>query len=151
MCGPTPQGVGGLKLSYKSYHYLWDRSHPARGGWIEMELPSLTSAIFSSHPARGGWIEIRRRSSHQAGDQVLPPTGPVDWNVVRGSGVTIGWRPIPYLVGFINSVPWTATKEVKRLRSLWTTDLVSCHKPGERTAEQSFWCPKDAADFGRGI
>ena len=34
--GPTPHGVGGLKLSCKCSSGDSGKSHPARGGWIEM-------------------------------------------------------------------------------------------------------------------
>ena len=36
-----------------------DKSHPARGGWIEMLITGWAYVLSrSSHPARGGWIEI---------------------------------------------------------------------------------------------
>ena len=33
-------------------------SHPARGGWIEINLKAEMVRRGMSHPARGGWIEI---------------------------------------------------------------------------------------------
>ena len=32
----TPQGVRGLKYCYSAYERAVDRSHPARGAWIEI-------------------------------------------------------------------------------------------------------------------
>ena len=37
---------------------LLGMSHPARGGWIEMEELHKLGLDDLSHPARGGWIEI---------------------------------------------------------------------------------------------
>ena len=37
-------------------------SHPARGAWIEILIRFVMSAQFWSHPARGAWIEIKRYS-----------------------------------------------------------------------------------------
>ena len=33
-------------------------SLPARGAWIEMEMPVCRAAVSASLPARGAWIEI---------------------------------------------------------------------------------------------
>ena len=33
-------------------------SRPARGGWIEITILTLTRNGISSRPARGGWIEM---------------------------------------------------------------------------------------------
>ena len=35
-----------------------NRSHPTRGGWIEIVTFAGSSCISESHPTRGGWIEI---------------------------------------------------------------------------------------------
>ena len=35
-----------------------DRSHPARGAWIEISANALLGFGLKSHPARGAWIEI---------------------------------------------------------------------------------------------
>ena len=35
-----------------------DRSHPARGAWIEIVLLRIQTCCAWSHPARGAWIEI---------------------------------------------------------------------------------------------
>ena len=35
------------------------KSHPARGGWIEIQQTEQQRMnTITSHPARGGWIEI---------------------------------------------------------------------------------------------
>ena len=35
-----------------------EKSHPTRGGWIEIMRRCGKSASGGSHPTRGGWIEI---------------------------------------------------------------------------------------------
>ena len=55
---PTPHGVGGLKCSPSLPCSIAGRSHPSRGGWIEMRYSVPDCAAPASHPSRGGWIEI---------------------------------------------------------------------------------------------
>ena len=59
--GRTPQGVRGLKSAHEDIRLQREKSHPARGAWIEI-IPSafVYGFIGSSHPARGAWIEISR-------------------------------------------------------------------------------------------
>ena len=38
--------------------FALDKSHPARGAWIEMSMILANCAVIWSHPARGAWIEI---------------------------------------------------------------------------------------------
>ena len=54
------------------------RSHPPRGGWIEMEIESVEELEHESHPPRGGWIEILYHPEDGPGNRVPPPTGWVD-------------------------------------------------------------------------
>ena len=79
--GRTPQGVRGLKYVVRRRKLHPHKSHPARGAWIEIIMPTvgyrrlcrrtpqgvrgLKSAcalplalVWPSHPARGAWIEI---------------------------------------------------------------------------------------------
>ena len=55
---PTPRGVGGLKSVDGDHPVLGVRSHPSRGGWIEISVMSPYPPVIESHPSRGGWIEI---------------------------------------------------------------------------------------------
>ena len=77
--GRTPLGARGLKLQDTSIKIDYEKSHPARGAWIEtkplnqiknlnsrtplgvrgLKLVPARHAIHSkeSHPARGAWIE----------------------------------------------------------------------------------------------
>ena len=56
--GPTPHGVGGLKYQILYRTRLHHRSHPSRGGWIEISKCCRCGRRAPSHPSRGGWIEI---------------------------------------------------------------------------------------------
>ena len=43
----------------RAYYFRYvEKSHPARGAWIEMALTTNMLAEIRSHPARGAWIEI---------------------------------------------------------------------------------------------
>ena len=54
--GPTPQGVGGLKLSAWYIRPRREPSHPARGGWIEIFVSAARSA-GAIVPPRKGWVD----------------------------------------------------------------------------------------------
>ena len=54
------------------------KSHPARGGWIEIQISSTLPLRMSSHPARGGWIEIVATPEKIALISVPPRKGWVD-------------------------------------------------------------------------
>ena len=54
------------------------RSHPARGGWIEMGMSGYCGASPASHPARGGWIEMDAIRPKNGTLCVPPRTGWVD-------------------------------------------------------------------------
>ena len=41
-------------------HLCKNKSHPARGAWIEIVLEPVVSNSAKSHPARGAWIEITK-------------------------------------------------------------------------------------------
>ncbi len=56
--GPTPHGVGGLKLLLLESWSWQTLSHPSRGGWIEIGNVTRKAPQLESHPSRGGWIEI---------------------------------------------------------------------------------------------
>ena len=47
-----------MKFSRGSPTYVYPRSLPARGVWIEMEVGESLFAHEESLPARGVWIEI---------------------------------------------------------------------------------------------
>ena len=54
----TPQGVRGLKYRLEMRSLIWDKSHPARGAWIEIQNAGAILGLYASHPARGAWIEM---------------------------------------------------------------------------------------------
>ena len=53
-------------------------SHPARGAWIEIEVPPIEGNVFVSHPARGAWIEIVFTELKSSAPVVAPRKGCVD-------------------------------------------------------------------------
>ena len=76
---PTPHGVGGLKYQYLRRPAQTRRSHPSRGGWIEIGLPlTALTVVRVSHPSRGGWIEIILFAVIILSASVPPLTGWVD-------------------------------------------------------------------------
>ena len=56
----TPQGVRGLKFISHRKAPTFQKSHPARGAWIEIGRFFCSYLEALSHPARGAWIEIGR-------------------------------------------------------------------------------------------
>ena len=54
--GPTPHGVGGLKLRRYALQTASGRSHPTRGGWIEILLISLRISLYLV-PPHTGWVD----------------------------------------------------------------------------------------------
>ena len=76
---PTPHGVGGLKFDKGVPLLSRTKSHPSRGGWIEIRCVRRAVNRWSpSHPSRGGWIEILGVKNEE-GEWVVPPlTGWVD-------------------------------------------------------------------------
>ena len=54
--GPTPHGVGGLKLIYRVNSGGTKASHPSRGGWIEMVMPPPKSVRLLVPPLTG-WVD----------------------------------------------------------------------------------------------
>ena len=54
------------------------KSHPTRGGWIEIAKDRRTLKEFGSHPTRGGWIEISLEGSASLSFFVPPHKGWVD-------------------------------------------------------------------------
>ena len=54
------------------------RSHPARGGWIEIPPVYHFRGVTKSHPARGGWIEMHMMFRVFARLVVPPRKGWVD-------------------------------------------------------------------------
>ena len=54
----TPHGVRGLKLRRLVEIRKVRLSHPTRGAWIEIFVPSSRYLDKKSHPTRGAWIEI---------------------------------------------------------------------------------------------
>ena len=71
----TPQGVRGLKYAVVVHHLHRLLSHPARGAWIEMTVPNLSTQLTGSHPARGAWIEIAVCARIQSGAPSHPARG----------------------------------------------------------------------------
>ena len=57
--GRTPHGVRGLKSIWDSVDAISGASHPSRGAWIEICVPSPHHIGGQSHPSRGAWIEIQ--------------------------------------------------------------------------------------------
>ena len=53
---PTPHGVGGLKYGLAVNAAKEDKSHPARGGWIEIK-ERLQEYEFAFVPPRTGWVD----------------------------------------------------------------------------------------------
>ena len=53
---PTPHGVGGLKSANSEPGLPPPRSHPARGGWIEI-LSSVVIPDGVTVPPRTGWVD----------------------------------------------------------------------------------------------
>ena len=48
-----------MKSGYDGVYFINQKSHPARGAWIEMDnMDAAVDAAKESHPARGAWIEI---------------------------------------------------------------------------------------------
>ena len=74
----TPQGVRGLKSEARHPAQRIVASHPARGAWIEIDLPVLAVCGKRSHPARGAWIEISEASAEIGLRIVAPRKGCVD-------------------------------------------------------------------------
>ena len=56
--GRAPQGARGLKFLRQRRGYRPERSRPARGAWVEIELPDEVIDAMLSRPARGAWVEI---------------------------------------------------------------------------------------------
>ena len=58
---------------------LSDKSHPARGAWIEIRN-YISEALYrkKSHPARGAWIEMRFCARMDGVEEVAPRKGCVD-------------------------------------------------------------------------
>ena len=67
-----------MKSEDEAHMSLYAKSHPARGGWIEIKAQRRTDERPGSHPARGGWIEIAQRSKSTATLFVPPREGWVD-------------------------------------------------------------------------
>ena len=77
--GPTPHGVGGLKSLPFSYRAMWYKSHPARGGWIEMTLISLSLTTVSGPTPHGvGGLKFSAAVIAVDAIPVPPRTGWVD-------------------------------------------------------------------------
>ena len=55
-----------------------NRSHPARGAWIEMRIQAKPRRSEESHPARGAWIEIYNATIEDLEYIVAPRKGCVD-------------------------------------------------------------------------
>ena len=75
-------------------------SHPSRGGWIEISIPRRKTLRNSkSHPSRGGWIEITAALWCNRGHLSHPSRG--GWIEIRGnSGAQHrGSSPTPHGVG----------------------------------------------------
>ena len=48
-----------MKFKLGAQNWRIFKSHPARGGWIEILIPTSPMSLrLKSHPARGGWIEM---------------------------------------------------------------------------------------------
>ena len=47
-----------MKLPHSARIQTWDKSHPVRGAWIEIQAPVANVVGLPSHPVRGAWIEI---------------------------------------------------------------------------------------------
>ena len=75
---PTPHGVGGLKFFVFIGVPPLRRSHPSRGGWIEIDVFAGWLPPAGSHPSRGGWIEMVSVISITSFQGVPPLTGWVD-------------------------------------------------------------------------
>ena len=56
VCCPTPHGVGGLKSVALGVGHNFTVSHPARGGWIEIEYKH-TTYHKNRVPPRTGWVD----------------------------------------------------------------------------------------------
>ena len=53
-------------------------SHPSRGAWIEIFIPTFDKSGIGSHPSRGAWIEIESAASAASRVKVAPLAGCVD-------------------------------------------------------------------------
>ena len=53
---PTPHGVGGLKSTWKDALTFYKKSHPSRGGWIEIEI-FQTKDGEEIVPPLTGWVD----------------------------------------------------------------------------------------------
>ena len=54
--GPTPHGVGGLKLPDYEVFEMLQESHPSRGGWIEIGIMDLVGH-YAEVPPLTGWVD----------------------------------------------------------------------------------------------
>ena len=59
-------------------HLCKNKSHPARGAWIEIVLEPVVSNSAKSHPARGAWIEMAFAILKNDAQNVAPRKGCVD-------------------------------------------------------------------------
>ncbi len=75
---PTPHGVGGLKYVFGVLHHQKQRPTPHGVGGLKSGCAVQQMYAFRSHPARGGWIEIRVYRSAYVRFTVPPRTGWVD-------------------------------------------------------------------------
>ena len=76
------------------------RSHPARGGWIEIQVSSVGSYSISSHPARGGWIEIKAVGIRDARHLSHPARG--GWIEIDIGGRTTHGATVPPRTGWVD-------------------------------------------------
>ena len=53
---PTPHGVGGLKLLERVWQQWKEKSHPSRGGWIEIKI-SDNMTKTPEVPPLTGWVD----------------------------------------------------------------------------------------------
>ena len=73
--GPTPRGVGGLKLSYICTICKVFRPTPRGVGGLKYVDGLEIVAAAESHPSRGGWIEIRKILPHHPHQRGPTPRG----------------------------------------------------------------------------
>ena len=56
---PTPHGVGGLKLPHQQSLLCQGSGPTPHGvGGLKFDTPALFLGLVKSHPSRGGWIEM---------------------------------------------------------------------------------------------
>ena len=73
-----PTRGGWIEICLVLSHRMALMSHPTRGGWIEIVCGAQDKEGLGSHPTRGGWIEMSDDREAVEQLKVPPHTGWVD-------------------------------------------------------------------------